>query len=90
MTEKLMDIFTLLLRGNKINEVTHVSDCMGDMYLITFKNSSYELRIQYNDDKEFWLEIVKENLNHKSDEPKYIDIASTRNNKEGEIIKKEK
>lgn len=84
MTEKLMGIFTILLRGNKIYEVHHASDCMGDTYIITFTNSFYELHIQYNDDKECWLEIVRENTFKKPDEQRYIDIASTRENINGE------
>jgi len=87
MCEKLMKEFTQLLVGDKIDTITHASDCMGDMYIITFRNSFYELRIQYNADKECWLEIVKAKFNKKPDDPYYIDIASTRDNPDGEYNK---
>ena len=87
MCEILMKEFTQLLVGNKISNITHASDCMGDTYIITFTNSFYELHIQYNDDKKCWLEIVRETFHKNPDDPKYIDIASTRDNLNGEYNK---
>ncbi len=60
MTELLLDKPTQLLKGKVIKDISLCSDCIGDIYVITFEDKT-ELHINYNEERDFWLDIMDGN-----------------------------